>query len=279
MIVPAHAKVNLTLEVLGKRPDGYHEIRSVMRLLALHDRIRLEPATEVTVRCDLPGLSGPGNLAHRAALLLREEAGYRGGAAIGIEKTIPVAAGLGGGSSDAAATLLGLDRLWGTGLGRETLQALAAQLGSDVPFFLYGGTALASGRGELIRPLPVSASGATPVLLLVKPPIAVPTSEVYRHVTAALYGDGSASAALAALPPDAPAAAWPLLNALQPVTESLFPVVGEVLAALPAWGAERALLCGSGPTCFGLFAADAPAEAAASKARSRGWQAWVTAFV
>lgn len=275
LVATAHAKVNLTLEILGKRPDGYHELRSVFRRLALHDTLRIAPSPALEVHCDVPDLSGPENLAYRAGTLLWEEAGFVQGARIAIEKRIPVAAGLGGGSSNGAAALVGLDRYWRIDLGGERLAALAARLGSDVPFFLLGGTALASGRGEVLRPLP--ALPDCPVLL-VRPPIAVSTAAVYRAVTPDDYGDGTVSERFAALPSGTPPRDWPLLNTLQPVTCRLFPVVADVLSALRDWGAQQALMCGSGPTCFGLFERSEPAASGAAAARDRGWHAWVTHF-
>lgn len=271
----AHAKVNLTLEVLGKRPDGYHEIRSVFRRLTLHDILRIDPAAELSVVCDVPGLDGPDNLAFRAGLLLQQETGHTGGARLAITKAIPVAAGLGGGSSDAAAALRGLDALWGTALAPDRLASLAARLGSDVPFFLLGGTALGSGRGEILKPLPDLPDCS---VLLVRPPVGVSTAAVYGAVTAADYGDGAASALLAALPLGTEPARWPLANDLQPVTCRLYPVVTEVLASLAGWGALQAQMCGSGPTCFGLYDAEDTAARAAELARVRGWDAWVTRF-
>lgn len=271
----AHAKVNLTLEVLGKRPDGYHEIRSIFRLLALHDVVRVEQAPELRLSCSLPELDGEQNLALRAARLLRAETGYDGGARITIEKAIPVAAGLGGGSSDGAATLMALDALWQTKLGAAELARLAAALGSDVPFFLLGGMALATGRGERLRAL---APPPDCPVLLVKPPIAVSTAAIYGLVTADAYSDGAVTERFAALPPDSAPATWPLINALQPVTCRAYPVVGEVLRALADWDAARALMCGSGPTCFGLFDNADAAQRGAKRARTRGWAAWVTHF-
>jgi 4-diphosphocytidyl-2-C-methyl-D-erythritol kinase len=271
--VAAHAKVNLTLEVLGKRPDGYHEIRSVMRLLALHDIVRLARDESLSVTCSEVQLSGEGNLAFRAASLLRDATGFSGGAAIVINKVIPVAAGLGGGSSNAAATLIGLNTLWRLGLHIGELHELAAKLGSDVPFFLYGGTALAEGRGERITPV---ASLPSCSVLLVNPGFAVSTAAIYGAVTQADYTDGAVSQVLAHLPGDTPPLRWPLVNGLQRVTVQRYPVVGEILAALPAWGAIQSLMCGSGPTCFGLFTQEEAAYTAAERARARGWSAWVT---
>ncbi|HWE62476.1 MAG TPA: 4-(cytidine 5'-diphospho)-2-C-methyl-D-erythritol kinase [Chloroflexota bacterium] len=275
MIRQAHAKINLTLEVLGKRSDGYHEIRSVFRTLALHDTLHFAPAADVQVFCAVPELRTEQNLAARAARLLQQASGYRGGAAISIEKAIPIAAGLGGGSSDGAAALLGLDALWRTHLSAEELARLAAALGSDVPFFLLGGTARAEGRGETLHPLPALPDCP---LLLVRPPIAVSTAAIYRMVTPDAYTEGAITARFAAQPAATPPQCWPLYNALQAFTCRAYPVVAEVLAALPAWGASQALMCGSGPTCFGLFAGEEAAQAAALRAGERGWESWVTHF-
>lgn len=271
----AAAKVNLTLEILGKRQDGYHEIRSVFRQLALHDVVRLAHAPTIEVCCSDSALAGTANLAHRAAHLLAQVTGYQGGARIAIEKHIPVAAGLGGGSSDAAATLQGLCRLWHKAVPAPRLRHLAAELGADVPFFLLGGTAIGSGKGDLLTPL---ASPATCPVLLVKPPIVVSTAAVYAMVTGDAYSSGEVTARFAAMPPETAPRSWPLTNALQPFTTQAFPVVAEVLRALRDWGALQALMCGSGPTCFGLFSATDSAERAAREARRSGWSAWVTAF-
>ena len=154
LTVETPAKVNLTLEVLGKRPDDYHEISSVMQAVSIFDSLTFSAAEELRLETDASGLDTRDNLVYRAADLLKEKTGVIKGALIRLCKGIPVAAGLGGGSSDAAATLLGLNRLWGLQLAEEDLGKLAAQLGSDVPFFLSGGTALTEGRGEQITTLP-----------------------------------------------------------------------------------------------------------------------------
>ena len=146
--VEAPAKVNLTLEVLGKRHDGYHDIASVMQTISLFDTLTFTPADNVKVSSNVSVLNNKDNLVYRAAVLLKDEIGVSEGADIRLDKGIPLDAGLGGGSSDAAAALLGLDRLWGLGLLKTQLKDLAARLGSDVPFFLRGGSALVEGRGE-----------------------------------------------------------------------------------------------------------------------------------
>jgi 4-diphosphocytidyl-2-C-methyl-D-erythritol kinase len=272
---PAPAKVNLTLEILGRRPDGYHELRSVFRTLALHDTLLFEPAPDIAVRCTDPALAGSDNLAYRAARLLQARTGAGAGALITILKRIPVAAGLGGGSSDGAAALRGLNTLWRAGLSARELAELAASLGSDVPFFLVGGTARAAGRGEVLRPLPHPQP--CPVLL-VKPPIAVSTAAIYRLVTPDLYGTGEHTARFEAMAAQTPPGGWPLYNALQALTCRAHPIVAEVLESLQRWGATQSLMCGSGPTCFGLFRSETVARHAATLARRHGWWAWVTQF-
>ncbi len=276
MIVEAHAKINLTLEVLGKRPDGYHEIRSVMRCLALHDLLEVEASATIDVVCDVDGIGGVANLAYAAAELLRANTGTSAGARISIRKFIPVAAGLGGGSSDAAAALKALNRLWQTHLSTEQLASLAAELGSDVPFFLVGGTALARGRGEDVSRLPDQGDCQ---VVLVNPGFGVSTAEIFQGVTSSMYTSGEASSRFAELPMNHPVSTWPLLNALHAVTISLYPEVAEVLEYMQAWGAVQTQMCGSGPTCFGLFLEPARATAAVHAAAAHRWKAWHTHFV
>ena len=178
----APAKVNLHLEVLGKRPDGYHEIATLMVAIRLFDTLvfRDEPTGDIRLQCTRHGLStGPDNLVVRAAHLLQQHAGCQRGAAIRLVKRIPLAAGLAGGSTDAAATLAGLNELWKLGLGREELANLAARLGSDIPFFLDGPAAWCSGRGERVKATPL---GATLDFVLLCPPFGLSTADVYRRV-------------------------------------------------------------------------------------------------
>lgn len=154
LTINAPAKLNLTLEVLGKRPDGYHEVRSIVQTITLCDTLRFEKSRAVTFICNLNGWDAGKSLVSRAASLIQDVSGGEAGAAVEIDKRIPLMSGLGGDSSDAAAALRGLEKLWGLGLSAERLSALAAGLGSDVAFFLHGGTALMEGRGEIVTPLP-----------------------------------------------------------------------------------------------------------------------------
>ncbi|MDQ3927993.1 MAG: 4-(cytidine 5'-diphospho)-2-C-methyl-D-erythritol kinase, partial [Chloroflexota bacterium] len=171
--LPAYAKINLGLEVTGKRPDGYHNLVSIMQLVDLHDTLTFSPADDLRLFSDDPAMlaEGDNNLVLRAAHLLQRTCDVRKGAHITLDKRVPSAAGLGGGSSDAAATLLGLLRLWGLDLPREELSRLGGLLGSDVPFFFAGPTALVEGRGEQVTPL-----GASPVFyaVLVSQPYDIP---------------------------------------------------------------------------------------------------------
>lgn len=191
LVVWAPAKVNLFLEILGKRADGYHEIETLMVRLSLHDTLRLvdDPSGAVRLRCDLPGLSvGPDNLVLRAARLLKEQTTCERGALIGLRKRVPMMAGLAGGSSDAAATLKGLNRLWELNRTDEELASLSAELGSDIPFFFSTPAALCTGRGEKVRPV---ATATRIDLVLVCPPFGCGTADVYRKVS--LTGQSEAS--------------------------------------------------------------------------------------
>ncbi len=281
LTVRARAKVNLGLEVLGRRADGYHELLTLLSAVDLADRVTLEtvrPGEDIEVSCDTGGVpSGPENLAWRAAELARREAGVEAGIRIRIEKVIPVAAGLGGGSADAAAVLLGLGRLWGLTLAPERWHALATALGMDVPFFLGDGPALASGRGEDLAPI----RGARPLaLVVVNPGFPLATREVYGRLGTGDFGSGRAVRALVtALPAGPRAIAVRLVNGLERVVAELWPGLAELKEALVRAGALGAVMSGSGPTVIGL----APSPAAARRIRAalagRPWRVWVTRTV
>ena len=178
LIIKAPAKLNLTLEVLRKREDGYHEIRSVIQTIDLCDTLRFEMGEGISFKCDMEGWSAEASLVSKAAQLVKEDAGDKG-ASITIEKRIPLLSGLGGDSSDAAAVLIGLNHFWKLGLPPERLREMAAQLGSDVFFFLQGGTALVGGRGEQVTSLP-----PPPVTWVV---LVVPDVPVKSGKTAGMY--------------------------------------------------------------------------------------------
>ena len=190
LTISAPAKLNLTLEVLARRPDGYHEIRSVIQTISLCERLSFEASRSVDIRSDSPQWSAEKSLVSRAVNLVRETSGVSQGIAITVENRIPLISGLGGDSSAAAATLHGLNQVWELNLTQERLHELAAQLGSDVPFFLHGGTALAEGRGEVLTPLPPLPHHW---VVLVIPDVPRPpgkTAKLYASLNASHFTDG-----------------------------------------------------------------------------------------
>ena len=267
----AHAKVNLFLRVLGRRADGYHEIETVLHEVSLADEleVRSAPAGRVAlhVRASAEAAAqlppSEDNLVARAARALAERCPGRG-ARIDLTKRIPVGAGLGGGSSDAAAALVALDELWGARLSRDALADLAARLGSDVPFFLVGGTARASGRGERIAAL---RAGAPLWLVLGISHRPLFTAAVYARWEGRPSSPGPAplEAALAAGDPGELAAH--LRNDLEPAALALRPELAAGKEAMMAAGALAALVSGSGPTVFGLARHEADAGAVAARVR------------
>ena len=306
--VDAYAKLNLTFEVLRRRDDGYHEVCTVMQTISLADRLEFQPAPSLSLECDFPGLAGPDNLVWRAAEALARAAGLNtgarldtgsginggaglntnagrntgdgisAGARIRLVKRIPPAMGLGGGSSDAAATLLALNRLWGLDFPETRLAAIAAGLGSDVPFFLRGGTALAEGRGERITPLPPLPP--LPLTLAI-PDIALTdkTRRMYSRLTPAHYSDGGVTRQLLRLLrgrefADATASAGSLAgyicNAFQPVTDGEFPALAEMRRAVTAAGGPLLHLCGAGPALFAITASEIEHRAVAETLRPLG---------
>jgi 4-diphosphocytidyl-2-C-methyl-D-erythritol kinase len=275
LTIHAPAKVNLTLEVIRRRPDGFHDICSVMQAISLADELSLTPAGDLHLECDRPDLAGPDNLVWRAADLLRRVTGTRKGAAMLLRKNIPVAAGLGGGSSDAAAALQGLSALWQLHLSPSHLQELAAQLGSDVPFFLAGGVALAEGRGERLTALP-----PLPLcwLVLVKPPIGISAGAAYAALSPADFSDGSRTRRWLA---DATAhhTLPPPFNALEPAALRVAPAADTARKALLAAGADHALMSGSGSAFFSLTEAPDAARRIFERVREAGHEAYLASFL
>jgi 4-diphosphocytidyl-2-C-methyl-D-erythritol kinase len=274
LVLQTSAKVNLALEVLGKRPDGYHEIATVMQAIDLRDRVTLESAPEISLRSDDPGLPrDQRNLAVRAAMLLQSAAGIDSGVAVELSKRIPVAAGLGGGSSDAAATLWGLNRLWRLRWPRARLMELAVELGMDVPFFLAGGPVLATGRGERLEML---GSPAGYALVLVNPRVGVSAREVYERVPAGWHAEATGTRRLldALRTKNAARVAGALTNHLESIVEAMLPVVGRIKAALLAAGALGAVMSGSGPTVFGIARSLDHARQIRRRITRAGWSCW-----
>ena len=268
------AKVNLALEVLGKRADGYHEIATVLQAVDLFDRIVLEAADTLSLHTDDPDLpADEGNLVMRAARLLQKAAGIESGARIRLQKRIPVAAGLGGGSSDAAATLWGLNRLWKLRWPTARLQELAVELGMDVPFFLGAGRAVARGRGEQLATLP---GGGGYALVLVNPRVPLPTRDVYERVPAGWRAEPTGTERLieALRTRNVSRVAAALTNNLERVAEPVLPVIGRMKAALLAAGALGAIMSGSGPTVFGMARSLDHARQIRTRVSRSGWACW-----
>lgn len=249
LTVTAPAKINLVLEVLGERDDGYHEIRSVMQTVDLYDTLSFALHTEITMECNEPSLYTSENLVLKAAALLRERAGYRDGVRITLSKGIPISAGLGGGSSDAASTLLALNTVWKLGLTINELAGIAADLGSDVPFFIYKGLALIKGKGEIVVPLPAPYQMWFILLFPPLPLIPSKTRQLYNALTPAHFSSGENTGKLMEH--------WStcgqidtihMYNVFDLVATSAFPGIEDYMEHLLQSGANRVHLAGSGPT-------------------------------
>lgn len=293
----APGKVNLILRVLDRRPDTYHNLWSVMQAIELADELIAEQdgaSRGIRLTCegaDLP--AGPGNLAYQAAERVLARLGRRDGIRLVLRKRLPLAAGLGGGSSDAAATIQALAMLFETGWSRVQMAELGQTIGSDVPFFFYGGTALVEGRGERVTPLQLQGEGW---LLLVHPGFSISTAGAYarladsRRTGRTEMGGGGSSRI-----PQAPALPWStradeepavvaweklvasLENDFGPVMELEHPILRDIRLLLLDRGARAALLAGSGSTVFGVFSSEAEAtEAAAGIKGHSEWRLWVT---
>jgi 4-diphosphocytidyl-2-C-methyl-D-erythritol kinase len=271
VMIWAPAKVNLYLEILGKRPDGYHELETLMVTVSLNDELvfKEESSGDILLSCDHPELStGPDNLIRKAAELLRRRAGCARGARIALTKRIPMAAGLAGGSSDAAATLAGLNRLWDLKLPRADLVALGAELGSDVPFFFTGPAAWCTGRGEVVTPL---NPGKALDFVLVCPPLGLSTAAVFRAVVVPerpVPGDAIRRAFEAG---DVAGLGRNLHNRLQEPAEKLCPAIAEIRRRLDVLAPAGHQMSGSGTSYFALCR-DAEEARRIAHALSHGWE-------
>lgn len=274
LILKAPAKVNYRLDVLNKRPDGYHELRMVMQRIDLCDEISITlcESAGITVSCDredVPG--GPKNIAWKAAEAMLASCGSQVGVDIFIRKNIPMAAGLGGGSSDAATVLMGLNELLGLKFSDEKLMEIGVKLGADVPFFVFKKTALAEGIGEKLTPV----EGLPPVwLVLVNPNIHVSTAWVYQNLRLTNRKDGFTLPQFYNRVDDICAL---LSNDLESVTADRFPVIGEIKRKLLAGGARGVLMSGSGPTVFAVFDTEENAQCCYVEVRKiDGWASFLT---
>jgi 4-diphosphocytidyl-2-C-methyl-D-erythritol kinase len=261
LCVPAPAKINLFLHIVGRRPDGYHLLQTAFRLLDWGDEITLRRRDDGLIlrTTDVPGVPAESDLVVRAARALQAASGSAFGAEIGVTKRIPMGGGLGGGSSDAASVLLALNRLWGCGLSRRALQEIGLKLGADVPFFVFGETAFAEGVGEALRPLAVPPAW----YVMVAPPVSVPTAEIFSAKELTRDTEILIMRAFAA---------HNTRNDMQAVVCMKYSEVAEALKWLSQYGDAR--MSGSGACLFAPFDSEAEALKVAASAPS-GWKVWV----
>ncbi len=267
--------------MMGKRTDGYHEIVTVFQTVSLADRLTFEPAENIEVECDAPNVpSDDRNLAFRAAQLLARATGSRRGARIKIEKNIPAPGGLGGGSSNAAATLLALNRLWDTRRSAAELCEIAAEIGSDVPYFLVGGTAAGLGRGTDIEELPEIRET---LMLIVTPPAAVEAGEAYRRLDAPDLTRNDPNRNLLVCrkwAENADLRRESLKNDLEGPVIAAYPEVGAVKERLAELGARNALMSGSGASVFAIFDNETTRQTAMKAlGRSADWRSFAVATI
>ncbi len=271
LVVRVPAKINIHLEVVGRRPDGFHELRTLFQTVDLYDTLRARPCEEGRLELEIePGnliSAGKDNLVLRAAEALWREIGRQPGARLQLEKKIPVGGGMGGGSADAAGALILLDRLWSLEMAPSDLRRLAADLGSDVPFFLHGGFALGFGRGEEVMPL-----GDLPPfgVLLIIPPVEVSTPEVFGRLAPPVWKRMD-DRVYAGVVGSTPAVVWSEVgNDLEQVVCEGWPLVSEALECVRRQGPIFATVSGSGATVFGVFETIDAAERAAVGIRVPG---------
>lgn len=259
LTVLAPAKLNLTLEVLSRRPDGYHEIRSVIQTISLCDRLTFRASRSVEIKSDSPGWSAEKSLVSRAVNLVREASGVRQGIAIEVENRIPLISGLGGDSSAAAATLRGLNAVWKLKLSEEKLLGLAAQLGSDVPFFLCGGTAFVQGRGEVVSALPPFPHRWAVLVMPDVPRLPGKTAKLYASLKASHFTDGQITERMIKELKEGrePSALFNTFENIAFAGGAKLKVYRDHITKL---GAPHVHLAGSGPALFTLFKDKTKAE-------------------
>ncbi|WP_138302918.1 MULTISPECIES: 4-(cytidine 5'-diphospho)-2-C-methyl-D-erythritol kinase [Eubacteriales] len=276
----ALGKINLGLDILGRRENGYHDVRMVMQTVYLYDRVTLEKTREpgIEISTNLPYLPvNENNIAYKAAELLRGEFGIREGIRITLEKHIPVAAGMAGGSSNAAAVLFGMNRMFGLGLSEEGLKERGVTLGADVPYCIMRGTVLAEGIGEILTPLPPLPKC---YVLIAKPPLSASTRTVYEKIDReGIKSHPDIDGILAGLQEgDLQQVAGSMGNVLEQVMLEEHPVLQRIKDVMIGAGALNAMMSGSGPTVFGIFTSRGRARAAAARLKRQTpvKQAYVT---
>ena len=272
--IRSFAKINLALAVLGRRPDGYHNIETVFQTIDLADELDFRPSTEISLTCeDLPDVSAGDNIVWKAATSLAERVGERRGAAITLRKKIPSGAGLGGGSGNAAAALLGLRRFWNLNISDADLCVVAAELGSDVPFFLMGGAAHGKGRGEILSALP---DFQPEHLVVVFPGVSVSTAWAYRALNLGLTFTDSDPKIQRFIGLTENGSSWRagIFNDFETAILPAHPEIAEAKSFLEKQGATSTLLSGSGSSVFGFFLGEESARAAAFAVNNVNWRAF-----
>jgi 4-diphosphocytidyl-2-C-methyl-D-erythritol kinase len=274
--IKAPAKINITLEVLGKRPDGFHNIRSVVQAIELGDSLSISLSDKIEVVSDSPGFVPEKSLVSSAVALLQQAMGSSQGARIEIEKRIPFASGLGGDSSDAAAALLGLNRLWQPALKPAKLLEMAPRLGADVAFFLYGGTALLEGWGEKVAPLPSLPRRWVVLIVPPLPPTENKTKQLYARLKPRHYSDGRITDEVVAGLTRGKLDSATLFNTFENVAYGFFPKLKLYKEHFLKLGAENVHLVGSGPTLFTLLEDKARAEDLYQRCQDQGMEAYLS---
>jgi 4-diphosphocytidyl-2-C-methyl-D-erythritol kinase len=276
LTVKAPAKINLTLEVLGKRPDGFHNIRSVIQTIDLCDSLGFSLSDKIEIASDNPDFVAEKSLVSKAAARLQKAKGCAEGARIGVEKHIPLSAGLGGDSSDAATVLRGLNQLWPPKLKPAQLLELVVGLGSDVPFFLYGGTALVEGRGEKVAPLPALPRRW---VVLVVPPSRVEgkTQKLYGRLKPSHYSDGQITDSMVVGLTKGVVNPSMLFNTFENVAYDFFPKLKVYKEHFLKLGAPHVHLAGSGPTLFAMLEGKPQAEDLYQRCKDQGMECYLAA--
>ena len=277
LAIEAPAKINLTLEVLGERPDGFHEIRSVVQTIDFCDSLHFSPCDSVQIQCNLPDWSMEQALAAKAVKLFQKTTGHVKGVRVAINKRIPLMSGLGGDSSDAAAVLRGLNRLWKAELSPEALREMAQQLGSDVPLFLYGGTALMEGRGERITALPSFPHHWVILIIPDVPKLPGKTKKLYGMLKSSHYTGGEITERLAAnLKSGQRFTDSELFNTFENVTFTRGAELNSYRNHVLKIGAPNVHLAGSGPTLFTIMEDKIQAEDLWKRLKNHGMEAYLT---
>ena len=274
----APAKLNLTLEVLGRRGDGYHELRSILQSISLHDTLTFRPADSLEYTCDMPGWQAERSLVSKAARLLAKACGCSRGAAVGMKKNIPLVAGLGGDSSDAAAVIMGLNKLWELGLDEARMEEIAARLGSDVPFFIRRGTALAGGIGEVLTPLPAPKDFYAVIIVPDTLSLTDKTRRLYESLKPDFYTLGKATKKLEqSLRQGKVIEPSMLFNVFENVAFDTFKGLDDYRKKMLHLGAGSVHLCGSGPSLYSVVKSEEAAKNLAERFNGSGMKAYTAA--